>query len=96
MHLFYAFTIIYIWFMFQCAFVFMKGLKKENTNFSILGPKNAEKRLEIFLHLYKYMAYYEVWFSRSTFHEKANTNLQGVLFYQYRSKTPILAKIYIF
>ena len=33
-----------------------------------------------FLHLYKFMDYNKVWFSRSTFHEKAKKNLQSVLF----------------
>ena len=42
------------------------------------------------------MDYNEVWFSRSTFNEKAQKNLQGVLFGQYSSKTQILAKINIF
>ena len=42
------------------------------------------------------MDYNEVWFSSATFHEKAKKNLQGVLFSQCRSKTPILAKVNIF
>ena len=34
-----------------------KTLTKSNANFSILGFKNAEKWLKIFLYLYKYMVY---------------------------------------
>ena len=56
----------------------LKNLKKLNANFSILGPKNAKKRLKIFLFiLYKFMDYNEVWFSRSTFHEKAKKKFKG-------------------
>ena len=58
-----------------------------------MGPKNAEKRLKIFS---TPLEVNEVWFSRSTFHEKAKKNLQGVLFCQCRSKTQILAEINIF
>ena len=68
---------------------------KLNANFPILGQK-AEKLLRNFLHLYNFMVYNEVWFSRSTFHKKAKKNLQAVLFCQCRSKALILAKIQIF
>ena len=43
------------------------GSQQLNINWGrFLGP-NRDKRLEIFLSLYKFMDYDEVWFSRSTF-----------------------------
>ena len=44
-----------------------------------------------YTYINKFMDYIEVCFSKSTFHEKAKKKSTG-----YRSKTPILAKIYIF
>ena len=50
-------------------------IPKWNANFSILGPKNnTQKTLKIFLHLYQFVDYNEVLFSRSTFHEKSKKN----------------------
>ena len=34
-------------------------------------PKMPKNNQEYFIHLYKFMDYNEVWFSRATFHEKA-------------------------
>ena len=42
------------------------------------------------------MDYNAVWFSRSTFHEKAKKNLQGIPFCRCRSNTLTLAKINMF
>ena len=70
---------------------------KSNANFSILGLKNAEKRLEIlYIYILIFMDYNKVLFSRSTFHEKPRKKIQDVLFCRCRSKTLILAKIYTF
>ena len=49
-------------------------------NFSILGSKNGEKRPKIFVYLYKFMDYNEVWFSRATIMKNPRKNLPGVLF----------------
>ena len=38
-------------------------------------PKKNNKKY--FLHLYKFMDYNEVWFSRATFHEKAKKKITG-------------------
>ena len=70
---------------------------KWNANFSILGPKNAEKRIKKICY-----TYFKLWttmkfgFEDQLFMKKPRKNLQGVLFSLCRSKTPILAKIYIF
>ena len=60
-----------------------------------MGPKNAQKRLNIFLHLDKFMDYNEVWFSRSYFHEKVEKKSTGC-FSPYRSKMRNFAEINFF
>ena len=65
--------------------VFMKGLNQKKM-FTVLFwvPKNPQNGWKYFAHLDQIMDYNEVWFSRSTFHEKPRKNLQGVLFSRYR------------
>ena len=55
---------------------------KRNDNFSILGPEMQQKKgWKYVLYLNECMDYNEVWFYRSTFHEKKpRKNLQGDLF----------------
>ena len=53
---------------------------KWNAYFSILGPKMPKNGWKYFLHLYKFMDYNEVWFSRSTFHKKSQEQIYRVFY----------------
>jgi hypothetical protein len=59
--------------------MFMKGFKSKNEMLTFLFwvskmPKSDQK---YFLHIYKFMDYNEVWFSRETFHEKSKKKFTG-------------------
>ena len=43
-------------------------------------PKMAQNGRKYFLNLYKFIDYNEVWFSRSTFHEKAKKKIYRVFY----------------
>ena len=70
---------------------------KWNAPFSILRPKNAKKQMKTFV-----TPFFNLWntmkfgLQDQLFMQKTTKNLQGAIFSQCRSKTPILAKINMF